>query len=279
MKNYKKILIGVGLLCAIPSMSCSAFQHTPETIKVSDDNHVTYMKDYVGMNLANTAYWASAGMMRIQYIASNMLANIEVLASTPDGKPIEEDDMQNYYIVAQSIEPNSVISTSYSLEDGEESMYISHMSPSAIRFTVLPVGTEPSDDDLNITKVNVSEDANAEYIRDYRGLNLGMIGEVYSSDNGVQDEYGEADVILVPNSTDGSYIDPSDEENLKNFVIIGQDVAPNSKITVTYDDSNNFVRGQNISTINVSVVNVDSYDPSLIIPIEESETETETTTE
>ena len=271
-----RILFGLGLMCTIPCMSVSAFTHTPETVKVSDDAHITYMKDYVGMNLANAAYEAPAGMMRIQYIASDLMANIEVLASTPDGKPIEEDDMKNYYIVAQSIKPNSVISTSYSIKDGEESIYISHMSPSAIRFNVLPVGTEPSDNDLNITKVNVSEDANVEYIRDYRGLNLGMIGEVYSSDNGVRDEYGEADVILVPNSTDGSYIDPSDEENLKNFVVIGQDVAPNSKLTVTYDDSNNFARDQTLSMINISVVNVDSYDPSMIIPIEESETETTT---
>ena len=273
-----RILFGLGLMCAIPCMSVSAFTHTPETVKVSDDAHITYMKDYVGMNLANAAYWAPSGMMRIQYIASNMMANIEVLASTPDGKPIEEDDMKNYYIVAQSIEPNSVISTSYSLDDGEETKKVGHMTPSAIRFNVLPVGTEPTDEDLEITKINVSEDTNVEYIRDYRGLNLGMIGESYGFDNGVREDYSGATVMVIPNSSDGSYIDLSDEENLKNYVVIGQDVAPNSKMSVTYDEDNKRADDQTLSMIYVSVVNVDSYDPSMIIPIEESETETETTT-
>lgn len=274
-----RMLFWLGLMCTIPCMSVSAFTHTPETVKVSDDAHITYMKDYVGMNLANAAYWAPAGMMRIQYIASNMMANIEVLASTPDGKPIEEDDMKNYYIVAQSIEPNSVISTSYSLDDGEETKKVGHMTPSAIRFNVLPVGTEPTDEDLEITKINVSEDTNVEYIRDYRGLNLGMIGESYGFDNGIREDYSGATVIVIPNSSDGSYIDLSDEENLKNYVVIGQDVAPNSKMSVTYDEDNKRADDQTLSMIYVSVVNVDSYDPSMIIPIEESETETETTTE
>ena len=274
-----RILFGLGLMCTIPCMSVSAFTHTPETVKVSDDAHITYMKDYVGMNLANAAYWAPSGMMRIQYIASNMMANIEVLASTPDGKPIEEDDMKNYYIVAQSIEPNSVISTSYSLDDGEETKKVGHMTPSAIRFNVLPVGTEPTDEDLEITKINASEDTNVEYIRDYRGLNMGMIGESYGFDNGVREDYSGATVMVIPNSSDGSYIDLSDEENLKNYVVIGQDVAPNSKMSVTYDEDNKRANDQTLSMIYVSVVNVDSYDPSMIIPIEESETETETTTE
>lgn len=271
-----RILFGLGLMCTIPCMSVSAFTHTPETVKVSDDAHITYMKDYVGMNLANAAYWAPSGMMRIQYIASNMMANIEVLASTPDGKPIEEDDMKNYYIVAQSIEPNSVISTSYSLDDGEETKKVGHMTPSAIRFNVLPVGTEPTDEDLEITKINASEDTNVEYIRDYRGLNLGMIGESYGFDNGVREDYSGATVMVIPNSSDGSYIDLSDEENLKNYVVIGQDVAPNSKMSVTYDEDNKRADDQTLSMIYVSVVNVDSYDPSMIIPIEESETETTT---
>lgn len=274
-----RILFGLGLMCTIPCLSVSAFTHTPETVKVSDDAHITYMKDYVGTNLANVAYLAPSGMMRIQYVASNMMANIEVLASTPDGKPIEEDDMKNYYIVAQSIEPNSVISTSYSLDDGEETKNVGHMTPSAIRFNVLPVGTEPTDEDLEITKINVSEDTNAEYIRDYRGLNLGMIGESYGFDNGVREDYSGATVMVIPNSSDGSYIDLSDEENLKNYVVIGQDVAPNSKMSVTYDEDNKRADDQTLSMIYVSVVNVDSYDPSMIIPIEESETETETTTE
>lgn len=274
-----RILFGLGLMCTIPCMSVSAFTHTPETVKVSDDAHITYMKDYIGMNLANAAYWAPSGMMRIQYIASNMMANIEVLASTPDGKPIEDDDMKNYYIVAQSIEPNSVISTSYSLDDGEETKKVGHMTPSAIRFNVLPVGTEPTDEDLEITKINASEDTNVEYIRDYRGLNLGMIGESYGFDNGVREDYSGATVMVIPNSSDGSYIDLSDEENLKNYVVIGQDVAPNSKMSVTYDEDNKRADDQTLSMIYVSVVNVDSYDPSMIIPIEESETETETTTE
>lgn len=274
-----RMLFWLGLMCTIPCMSVSAFTHTPETVKVSDDAHITYMKDYVGMNLANAAYEAMSGAIRVQYMPDKLSGSIKVLVSTPDGKSLSPDDMKNYYIVAQSIEPNSVISTSYRLDDGEETKYIGHTTPSAIRFNVVPVGTEPTDEDLNITKLNVSEDANAEYIRDYRGLNLGSIGEIYPGDNGVREDYADTDVVLVPNSVDGSYIDPSDEENLKNYVIISQDVAPNSKITITYDEDNSYSTSQTISTINVSVVNVDSYDPSMIIPIEESETETETTTE
>ena len=274
-----RILFRLGLICTIPCMSVSAFTHTPETVKVSDDAHITYMKDYVGMNLANAAYEAMSGVIRVQYMPDKLSGSIKVLVSTPDGKSLSPDDMKNYYIVAQSIEPNSVISTSYSLDDGEETKKVGHMTPSAIRFNVLPVGTEPTDEDLEITKINASEDTNVEYIRDYRGLNLGMIGESYGFDNGVREDYSGATVMVIPNSSDGSYIDLSDEENLKNYVVIGQDVAPNSKMSVTYDEDNKRADDQTLSMIYVSIVNVDFYDPSMIIPIEESETETETTTE
>ena len=73
------------------------------------------------------------------------------------------------------------------------------------------------------------------------------------------DRYGAAVVELIIVADDGSYVDPSDEELLKCYVVMDQGIAPNTELTLVFDkDSNgveydNLVETQNIEEIEVYV--------------------------
>ncbi len=78
-----------------------------------------------------------------------------------------------------------------------------------------------------------SSDRYTYYIKNYVGKNLANVG--YTSLGGTRnDRYGAAYVQFVLVTDDGSYVDPSDENQLKKYVVIKQDVAPNSVMKLVY---------------------------------------------
>ena len=87
------------------------------------------------------------------------------------------------------------------------------------------------------------------------------------------DRYGAAVVELIIVVDDGSYVDPSDEELLKCYVVMDQGIAPNTELTLVFDkDSNgveydNLVETQNIEEIEVYVKRIPGVEPSA--PVEE----------
>ena len=78
-----------------------------------------------------------------------------------------------------------------------------------------------------------SPDKYTHYIRNYVGKNLASVG--YESLGGdYLDEYGEGTLELVIASDDGSYVDYTDEEILKQYVVIDQSIEPNSEMKYEY---------------------------------------------
>ena len=77
--------------------------------------------------------------------------------------------------------------------------------------------------------INPSPDKYTWYINNYVGKNCATIG--YTSIGGDRmDTYGAGYIELIYVSPDGSYIDIEDEDALKEYVITGQNLAPNTEI-------------------------------------------------
>ena len=89
------------------------------------------------------------------------------------------------------------------------------------------------------------------------------------------DKYGAAVVELIIVADDGSYVDPSDEELLKCYVVTGQSFAPNTELNLVFcKDSDgveydNLVETQNIEEIEVYVKHMPGIEPAA--SVEETE--------
>lgn len=81
--------------------------------------------------------------------------------------------------------------------------------------------------------IKPSPDKYTYYVNDYIGKNLANFGYT-SLDGNRRDSYGPDNIILRFVTEDGTYIDPEDEEGLKQYVVIGQNTKPNSEIKFTY---------------------------------------------
>ena len=118
-----------------------------------------------------------------------------------------------------------------------------------------------------------SPDKYTWYVKNYAGSNLANVGYV-SMSNDLRDRYGASNVKLVPVSTDGSYVDVTDEEALKGYVVVSQNLKPNTEIKLIFDvDENgeeydNLVRCSSIDSIVLLVKPVGGSDtPTFDIPL------------
>jgi len=98
----------------------------------------------------------------------------------------------------------------------------------------ISVNEEPS---ANMPSSNVeiktSPDKYTWYIKNYVGKNMASIG--YTSMGGDRmDTYGNAYVRLALVSTNGDYVDIENEEVLRNWVVVAQNILPNTELKLTY---------------------------------------------
>ena len=121
-------------------------------------------------------------------------------------------------------------------------------------------------------KTDNTPDKYTQYIRDYTGKNLASVG--YTALGGfIADMYGNGYVKLTPVTKTGKYIDPSDEELLKTYIVSKQDVKPNTVLKYSYyvdpttNEESTIVTKQTISEILLYVKKVD-YKKDFGDPIE-----------
>lgn len=82
--------------------------------------------------------------------------------------------------------------------------------------------------------INTSPDKYTWYIKDYIGKNCATLG--YTSMGGDRmDRYGESIVELIFVTVDGSYVDFKNEDILKEYVVTGQNIAPNSEMKLVFE--------------------------------------------
>lgn len=229
-------------------------KHKEVTIKTSPDKYTWYVKDYVGKNLASFGY-TSLGGDRMDHYGEGY---IELALINQSGKYIDienEDELKKYYVAAQNLEPNTEIKYTFQkdAEGNDENGLISSQTVEEILLYVKEVGNT-DDTEISLTPIQTAPDAYTYYIRDYVGRNLEECGYL-SLAGDFRDAYGAATVKFVLIPDDGSYIDPTDEEQLKNYKVTEQNIAPNTEINFTLQkDSNgeeydNLTENQNIEEV------------------------------
>lgn len=132
----------------------------------------------------------------------------------------------------------------------------------AIIMTMVTLLTATPVNAASTKKTDNTPDKYTQYIRDYTGKNLANVG--YTALGGFRaDMYGNGWVKLTPVTKTGKYIDASDEELLKTYVVSKQDVKPNSELKYSYyvdpntNEETTMVTKQSISEILLYVKKVD----------------------
>lgn len=248
------------------SSSASSQVHEQVAIKESTDRHTWYVKDYVGMNAASVGYNAMDGTRRDAYGAGTL----EIIFRTQDGSYVEysegdeggqPESLQNYMVVAQDLAPNTELNYDFMLdENGEEyENLVNVQNYEEIVLYVAPVSSNEQAPDLTV--VEPSPDKYTRYVKDYTGRNLATCG--YLSMAGTyNDSYGQGYIRFDITTDDGSYIDVADPEALKQYVVTGQSVEPNTEITMTFmtdengEEYDNLVDTQSIESINLTVTRI-----------------------
>ncbi|MBM6826617.1 hypothetical protein [Mordavella massiliensis] len=165
------------------------------------------------------------------------------------------NEKDKYYVAAQNLEPNTEIKYTFQkdAEGNDENGLISSQTVEEILLYVKEVGNT-DDTEISLTPIQTAPDAYTYYIRDYVGRNLEECGYL-SLAGDFRDAYGAETVKFVLIPDDGSYIDPTDEEQLKKYKVTEQNIAPNTEINFTLQkDSNgeeydNLTENQNIEEV------------------------------
>ena len=118
--------------------------------------------------------------------------------------------------------------------------------------------TEPHD----FVEINISPDKYTWYLKDYYGKNLASFG--YTTMGGFRaDYYGDGYIHFAFLTPNGEFIDIQDENDLKNWRVIGQNVAPNTEIKFIYEkeedgsESENRVIHQSLDEVLLAVAPID----------------------
>lgn len=265
MKRLRKVLLATAITIGTISMSGSAVLAESDngsekvTVQTSPDKYTWYINDYVGKNVAAFGYTAISGYRMESYGAGT----VKFVFVAPDGAYVDPEDdeiLKKYVVTGQNIKPNSELKYTFMTdENGEEYDLVESQNIDEVVLAVKEVGSDA--ENVELTEINIPADKYTQYVRDYVGMNLASCG--YESLGGeYRDEYGEGTLKLVIVPDDGSYIEPSDIGTMKNYVITGQNIEPNTEIKYEMmTDSNgeeySLVSGQNIESIELYVTPIE----------------------
>ncbi|MGN0180489.1 MAG: hypothetical protein ACI4DY_13785 [Monoglobaceae bacterium] len=275
----KKVLsVVIAIFCCILVSACGenevekALNHTPSSINTSPDKYTWYVKDYVGKNAAaiGESDRYGDGWLKIVYVSN-------------DGNFVTKEEFKEYVVIGQNIAPNSEIKYAFGKkDDGTESSWVEMQNIEQIELRVAKIPSEEKEEndekqaDKNQNKseeqksssnavinhtpqqINTSPDKYTWYVKDYVGQNLASFG--YTSMGGERrDKYGDGTIKLVINTSDGSYIDINNKDELKNYTVASQSIAPNTEIKYTFDTysdgkESSLVATQNIDEVQLNVI-------------------------
>lgn len=258
--------------CSTPAQTGSAVTQdqaqktepsAPVKIKSSDDPHIQYVKNYVGMNARQAGYTALDEMRHDRY--GN--GTLKIVFVTPDGSHIDlgsdENDwddsaLQDWKVVSQSLEPNTEFTYTFTSDsDGKETSLVETQTVNEIVLSLCKVGSS-NNNSADLTEIKPATDKYTYFIKDYVGRNLADCGYL-SLANTFNDSYGPTFIKFDIVSEDGTYVDPADSSALASYVVISQNVAPNSELKLIYStDSNgeeysNLVSSKSIDSIALTV--------------------------
>ena len=246
---------------------------TAVAINTSPDKYTWYIKNYVGKNCASIGYTAMSGKRMDRYGEGL----VELVFVSPDGSYVDvesEDVLKEYSVVKQNIAPNTVLKLVFD-KDGAGNEYDNLVASQSYEEIVLCVKKNSAKEQkpIDLTEIKPSPDKYTWFIADYVGRNLASCGYTSMSGNFMH-KYGAGLVKLIIVADDGSYVDPEDTEALKNYVVTGQNISPNTELKLTFDkdsdgiEYDNLVESQNIEEIELTVKRLTSNTTSAVKPEE-----------
>lgn len=233
------------------------------TIKTSPDKHTWYIKDYVGKNVASFGYTSLSGNRMDEYGDGYL----KVILVNEKGTYIDtsnEDELKKYVVVEQNIRPNTEMK--YIFPKDEEGNEVDTFPESQSYEEIVLAVTEVKSSgnrERKLTEISPSPDKYTSYIRDYTGRNLLDCGYM-SMAGDFRDAYSDGTVKFVIVTDDGSFVDVSDEEALEKYIVIDQNIEPNTEFKLEYSQDetgveySNLVSSQNINEIELYVSSIDN---------------------
>ena len=227
----------VGVLNADVQLAVAeATAHMPVTISPSPDKYTWHIRDYVGSNLASVGYTSLGGERRDQYGAGNL----KLTLVTVDGTWVDVEDemlLRKYVVIGQSPAANTELKYTFEKDSkgNEYSNLIDSKSYEEIDLLIAPINGIVYNDliDMNLAQIDPASDKYTCHIRNYVGKNLAAIG--YTSLGGERrDSYSDTNIKLSLSTPDGTFIDVEDDDQLAQYVVVRQDVAPNSVMRLVY---------------------------------------------
>ena len=228
--------------------------------KASSDKYTQYVDKYVGMNAANVGYTSLGGDRMIE-LGQGYLQITYVTADGSYVGPDDEENLKNYVVTAQNIEPNTEVKFTFETDsDGTEYDYlVDFQTYTKIDLAVKKVKSD--EEGPSLVAINPSPDKYTYYVRNYVGKNAATIG--YESLGGdYLDAYGSGVLELNLAADDGSYVDYTDESILKQYVVTGQSIEPNAEIKYEYEtdgdgvEYSNLIRSQTYDSITLTVTSI-----------------------
>ena len=233
---------------------------TENTITNGDEGIYTYqIRNYIGKNVA------SIGEKSRNYQVDEYgNGELKLIFVTEDGMIIssnDEEQMKQYTVVEQSLKADTNI-TMVHLRDSDGEPYsnlVDYQSYDEIILYVAPIGD--SSYKPSYTEISPTLDRHLYHIRDYVGRNAASFGEVDGS--GRIDIYGAGEMRLVFTAEDGSYVETSDMNVLKQYIVTGQDIKANTELKLEYEtdssgeEYDNLICSQNYEEINLTVRKID----------------------
>ena len=123
-------------------------------------------------------------------------------------------------------------------------------------------------------EITQSSDRHEEYIRNYRGMNAASFG--YTSLGGDRrDWYGESTIVISFVTPNGEVADFTDEEVLKDYIVYGQNIEPNTKMDIAFETDSNGEEYDNLTSwegydeivLNIKKLGEKDGDPIAMTPI------------
>ncbi len=207
-------------------------KHEFVQIKESPDKYTAYIKDYVSRNCATVGY-ESMGGDRNDYVGNGYI-HLVMITESGEYVGVTDDELKKYMVIGQSLEPNTEVKYTFD-KDSEGNEYdnlVDWQNISEIVLKVKPVGSKEKPTEIGMTAITPDPDKYTSHVKDYVGRNLASCGYI-SLGGEFRDEYGKGNIKLIITTNDGTYIDISDEnieEILKEYIVTGQSVAPNTEI-------------------------------------------------
>lgn len=227
----------------------------------TDDSKGIYtyqIRNYVGKNLASVGKFQNG-----QLIDEYGSGDLRIIVVSENGMliPADSDLKKEYTVVAQNLESGTDITVVH-LRDSRGKPYsnlVDYQSYDELILYVSPVGEQgyvPQ-----ITSIQPTLDRHIYHVRDYVGRNAASFGEDKNSNQ--IDEYGHGEIRIVFTSESGAYVDAGNLNELKKYIVVGQDIDPNTELKLEYETNSrgeeydNLIRSQNYEEINLTVRPID----------------------